>query len=186
MITDPTPATYHLHINTADGIFALHFWWWVSYITLCLAIWEVDKALFVILLVSVFTFPPLVVAWLVGTIKNVVHGRWRRAVSAFLGPPLAGVLFVVLSALGLDPDRIHFLLVKYPHQIEVSSTAGEGVRRNWSWGLDAAPLSPGVAYTLTYDPTDAESHLEKRPDKSVRPMGDHFYVVKESEDGSPL
>ena len=78
-------------------------------------------------------------------------------------------------------------MVKYPHEIEVhfSPSRGQAVRR-WSWGLDAAPLSPGVAYTLIYDPEDEALRAPRVPEKSIRPMGDHFYIVKESEDGSPL
>ncbi|WP_028218101.1 hypothetical protein, partial [Paraburkholderia oxyphila] len=182
MQSNPDP-----HSGNADRFSVVHFVWWTGFLLLCLVLWEFDKAVFGIFIVSVFLFPPLAIAWLVGTIGNTIRRRWRRAASALLGPPLAGALIVGLSSIGWDPDRVHFLLVKYPHEIEVHfSTSGEKAVHNWSWGLDAAPLSPGVAYTLTYDPTDAALHAGEGPDKSIRPMGDHFYIVKESEDGSPL
>jgi hypothetical protein len=62
----------------------------------------------------------------------------------------------------------------------------DGTFHSWSWGLDAAPLSPGAAYTLNYDPRDAELFERKSPDRSIRPMDDRFYVVRQSEDGRAL
>lgn len=154
---------------------------------LCFALWEFDKAVLVILLVSVLLVPPLLIAWLVASIRNAIGRRWRRAASAFLAPPLAGALMIGLPFIGLDSERIHFLLVKYPHEIELHFSPSNGKAfHSWSWGLDAAPLSPGVAYALNYDPADAELLAPKVPEKSIRPMGNHFYIVKESEDRSPL
>lgn len=170
-----------------DRFSTLHFAWWVGLLVLCLALWEFDKSVLTIFLVLIILLPPLLMAWLVGSVKNAVGRRWRSAASAFMAPPLAGALMMGLSCIGLDSQRIHFALVKYPHEIELHfSPSGGRAFHSWSWGLDAAPLSPGVAYTLNYDPTDAELLAPKVPEKSIRPMGDHFYVVKESEDGSPL
>jgi hypothetical protein len=170
-----------------DQFSTLHFVRWIGFLALCFALWEFDKATLTIFLASLLLLPPLLVVWLVGSINNAIGRRWRRAVSAFVGPILAGGLIMVLPRFGLDSERIHFLLVKYPHEIGLHFTtaAGKGTH-SWSWGVNAAPLSPGIAYTLSYDPTDAELFAPKVPEKSIRPMGDHFYVVKESEDGSPL
>jgi hypothetical protein len=174
-------------LTAIDQYSTLHFRWWIGFIVVCLALWEFDKAELAIFLVSLLLLPPLGIAWIVGTIRNAVKGRWRRAASAFLAPPLAGALITGLSLIGLDPDRIHFFLVKYPHEIEVRfSPSGGRAFYSWSWGLDAAPLSPGIVYTLNYDPKDAELLGAKTPDKSIRSMGDHFYIVKQSEDGSAL
>jgi hypothetical protein len=170
-----------------DQFSALHFAMWVGFLVLCFSLWEFNKAIITILLVSILLLPPLLITWLAGSIGNAVGRRWRRAVSAFLGPILAGGLIFSLPHIGLDSERVHFLLVKYPHEAELHFTSADGkVIHNWSWGLNAAPLSPGIAYTLRYDPTDAELLAPKVPEKSIRPMGNHFYVVKESEDGSPL
>jgi hypothetical protein len=170
-----------------DQFSALHFATWVGFLVLCFALWEFDKAIITILLVSVLLLPPLLIAWLAGSVGNAVGRRWRRAVSAFLGPILAGGLILALPHIGLDSERIHFLLVKYPHEAELNFTSADGkIVHDWSGGLNAAPLSPGIAYTLRYDPTDAELLVPKIPGKSIRPMGDHFYVVTESEDGSPI
>lgn len=175
------------HSGDADRYSTVHVVRWLAFLSICLALWEFDKAILGIALVCVVFLPPLAIAWLAGAIRGATRCHWRGAVSALLGPLLAGALILGLSSVGLDPDRIHFLLVKYPHEIEVHfSTSGEKTVHRWSWGLDAAPLSPGIAYTLKYDPTDGEWLAAKVPDKSVRPMGDHFYIVKESEDGSPL
>lgn len=174
-------------LTAMDRFSMLHLGWWIGFLVLCLALWEFDKAVLGIFLVSLLLVPPLGIAWVAGTIGNAVNRRWRCAASACLAPPLAGALIMGLSLIGLDPDRIHFLLVKYPHEIEVHfSPSGGSAFRSWSWGLDAAPLSPGVAYTLNYDPRDAELLAAKTPEKSIRSMGDHFYLVKQSEDGSAL
>jgi hypothetical protein len=170
-----------------DQFSALHFATWIGFLVLCFALWEFDKAIITILLGSVLLLPLLLIAWLAGSVGNAVGRRWRRAVSAFLGPILAGGLISALPHIGLDSERIHFLLVKYPHEAELNFTSADGkIIHDWSWGLNAAPLSLGIAYTLRYDPTDAELLVPKIPGKSISPMGDHFYVVTESEDGSPL
>lgn len=175
------------HRGDADRLSARHFLWWIGFLSLCLALWEFDKAVLGIILISAFLVPPLAIAWLVGAIRSATRRQWRRAASVLLGPPLAGALIFGLSLVGLDPDRIHFLLVKYPHEIEVHfSSSGENAVHSWSWGLDAAPLSSGVTYTLKYDPVDGELLAAKVPDRIIRPMGDHFYLVKESEDGGAL
>ena len=180
-------SNHNRHFGNEDRLSGLHFAWWVGFLILCIALWEFDKAVVAIILVSVFLLPPLLFVWLVGGIRSLACRQWRCAASALLGPPLAGALIFALSSVGFDPDRIHFLLVKYPHEIEIhSSISGKNAVHSWSWGIDAAPLSSGIAYTLKYDPTDREFFAAKVPAKTVRPMGDHFYIVKESEDGSPL
>ncbi|MCS6496808.1 hypothetical protein NX905_21420 [Burkholderia thailandensis] len=185
--TGVTQSNDNRQLGNTDRFSVRHFVRWFGFLSLCLALWEIDKAVVAILVVSVLFLPMLSIAWLAGTVQSASRGRWRSAASVFFGPAAAGVLMLAMSRVGLDPDRIHFLLVKYPHEIEVHASGSAGhVVRSWSWGLDAAPFSAGVAYTLKYDPTDRESSSAKVSDKSVRPMGDHFYIVKESEDGSPL
>lgn len=175
------------NLGNTDHFSALHFVRWVGFLSICLSLWEFDKAVVAVVLLSVFLVPLLSIASLAAAIRSANRRQWRSLASVLIGPPLAGALILALSFVGLDPDRIHFLLVKYPHEIEVrSSTSGENAVHSWSWGLDAAPLSSGIAYTLKYDPTDRELFSARVSDKSVRPMGDHFYIVKESEDGSPL
>lgn len=187
MTAGVTQLNHNRRSRDADRISAIHFVRWVGLLSLCLGLWEVDRAVVAIILVSLFLVSPLAVASIIGVIRSAARRQWRSVASALLGPPLAGTLILALSSLGLDPDRIHFLLVKYPHEIEIrSSISGKHTVYSWSWGLDAAALSSGVAYTLKYDPSDRELFSEKVPDKSVRPMGDHFYLVKESEDGGPL
>lgn len=174
-------------LASMDRLSVRHFLRWFGFISLCLALWEIDKAVVAILAVSVLLLPLLAIAWVADTLQSAARGRWRSAASAFFGPPAAAVFILAMSLVGLDPDRIHFLLVKYPHELELrASTSGATTVHSWSWGLDAAPLSAGIAYTLRYDPTDRESLSAKVPDKSVRPMGNHFYIERESEDGSPL
>lgn len=170
-----------------DRFTALHFARWIGFFVICFGLWEWDKAVITILLTTILLFPPLFVFWVSGSIENAIRRRWRNATSAFFAPLLAAGLLFGLSLVGLDSQRIHFFLVKYPHEIELyfSHDSGRAVH-SWSWGLNAAPLSPGIAYTLKYDPTDAELLAPKVPEKSVRPMGNHFYVITETEDGSPL
>ncbi|WP_233874581.1 hypothetical protein [Paraburkholderia adhaesiva] len=164
----------------------LHLAWWLGFAVLNFALWEFGKWMLCMFLVQVLLLPVLLIALFVGIIWNAVRRRWRRAASAFAGPLLTGALILGLLAMGLDSERLHFLLVKYPHEMELHFSPSHGrAFQSWSWGLDAVPLSPGVAYTLNYDPTDAELHKAATPDKSIRSMGDHFYLVKESEDGSP-
>jgi hypothetical protein len=170
-----------------DRFSPLHFAWWLGLFVLYFALWEFDKATVSIFFLSVLLLPPLLIGWLVGTIANAARRRWRRAASAFLAPLLAGTLAIALPCIGLDSERIHFLLVKYPHEIELHFPPSNAMSfHSWDWGLDAPFLGPGVAYMLNYDPTDAELHEARTPDKSIRPMGDHFYIVTESEDGSAL
>ncbi|WP_035547050.1 hypothetical protein [Burkholderia sp. 9120] len=173
--------------TAVDRFSARHFARWIGFLIVCFGLWEFDKGVIAILLTTILLFPPLFVVWVFGSMENAVRRRWRSAASAFLAPLLAVGLVLGLPFVGIDSERIHFLLVKYPHEIELhfSSNGGKAFH-SWSWGLNAAPFSPGVAYTLNYDPTDAELLAPKVPEKSVRPMGNHFYVVRESEDGSPL
>jgi hypothetical protein len=110
--------------------------------------------------------------------------RWRRATSAFAAPLLAIALIKALWFVGLDPDRIHFLLVKYPHELQIHfSPGGEQAYRSWDWGLDAPIAGPGSAYALVFDSTDSVALEKDVSGKSVRSMGDHFYLVEVSEDG---
>lgn len=173
--------------TTTDRFTARHFARWIGFLVICFGLWEFDKAVIAILLTTILLFPPLFVFWISGNVENAVRRRWRSATSAFFAPLLAGGLVFGLPFVGLDSQRIHFLLVKYPHEIELyfSSDGGKAFH-SWSWGLNAAPLSPGVAYALSYDPTDTELLAPKVSEKSIRPMGNHFYVVTESEDGRPL
>ena len=47
-----------------------------------------------------------------------------------------------LLFIGLDSDRIHFLLVEYPHEIELCFPCDDRKAfQSWSWGLEAAQLS---------------------------------------------
>ena len=170
-----------------DKFCSRHFLLWSCLLFIGIGLWEVGKAVTCNAVVSVLFLLPLSWYWLAGSIRNATQGRWRSAASIFLAPFLSGSLILALSLAGLDPDRIHFLLVKYSHENEIRTAGATGsLARSWSWGLDAAPLSAGVAYTLKYDPTDREMLSAHIPGKSVRPMGDHFYIVKESEDGGPL
>jgi hypothetical protein len=168
-----------------DKFSSLHFVWWVGFLALCLTTMQLERTPILMLFVAVLFLPPLTIALLVGIIGNSFARRWRRAVSALMGPLLAVALIKELWLIGLDPDRIHFLLVKYPHELQIHfSPDGEQASRSWDWGLDAPLASPGVAYTLIYDPTDSESFVESDSGKAVRSMGDHFYLVKDYE-GEP-
>ncbi|MBN3728390.1 hypothetical protein [Burkholderia sp. Ac-20379] len=170
-----------------DRISTRPFALWLGLAVIYVTVWELYKGVITLLLVSAFLLLPLAIGWLVGSLANAVRGRWRSAASTFLAPLLVGVLMMALPAIGLDSQRVHFLLVKYPHEIALHlEPHGTETFHMWSWGLNAAPLSPGVAYTLEYDPTDAILRAPKVLSKSVRPMGDHFYVVIESEDGTPV
>jgi hypothetical protein len=134
------------------------------------------------LLLSVLLLPPLAITWLVATISNLFSCRWRRAISAFVAPLLAIALLKGLWFVGLDPDRIHFLLVKYPHEFQLHfSPGGEKAYHSWDWGLDAPIVGPGTAYTLIFDATDSVALEKDVAGKSVRSMGDHFYLVEVSE-----
>lgn len=86
-------------------------------------------------------------AWIVGTVRNAADRRWRPAASAFFGPLLAGALIVGLASVGLDADRMHFLLVKHTHEKELHrSTIGENARHRWNWGGSRTTI--GVGFRL--------------------------------------
>lgn len=186
MTPDPIPSGPDPRLAERDRFSRFHFVAWLGFLLPCLVLWETTRSLLGLTALSLCVLPPLAIAWLVGTIRHGVRRRWRRAASALLGGPLAIALLVGLALVGLDPDRIHFLLVKVPHEIEIGALHdGKAAPHSWSWGLAAMPFSAGVGYTLEYDRTDAPRHLAGEPGKLVRSMGDHFYLVEESEDGSP-
>jgi len=163
---------------------------WFALIALCCLLWEIDHGNIFATLVAILGFPILAVANLIGAVRAIVFRKWRHLLSILLAPCLGiGVLGMIANGL-IDLDSIHFFVVKYPHELELHLLRSDRrAFRSWSWGLDAAPLAPGVAYNLVYDATGQvvrERELRKGNSIYARPMGGNFYLLAEAEDNDDV
>jgi hypothetical protein len=167
------------------------------YVGYCLALWagyeilwEIDKLSLLLAMCMLIGVPLSVTMWGVWTIGGLCRRQWRRAAAVCFAPLAAAGIVSVLFHAGLDPTQLHFYLVKGAHERELARLpAGERSYQQWYWGLDAGPLSAGIVYWLVFDATDGVMRRQTDDEDRgviVRALGDHFFVMEESEDGRAI
>ncbi|WP_124800754.1 hypothetical protein [Paraburkholderia phosphatilytica] len=163
---------------------------WLGLIALCCFMWEMDHGTILVALTAIFGFPILAIGSLIEAARASVLRKWRCLASLFFAPLVSIFVLSLIANRLIDLDRIHFFVVKYPHQLELRYLRSEERQyHTWNWGLDAPLLGPGVAYNLIYDATGKiiwGRKSEQGNSMFVRPMGANFYLVAETEDNDDV
>jgi hypothetical protein len=135
-----------------------------------------------LLFVPLLLLPTIVVAvaLLASLIGNAFKGRWRRCISAIVGPCVAASIFV-LGYLGIDRDRIHFDLTKsyYIQQIaQMPRVEDEPLFARFDWGSRGGVGVANIFYSLVFDESDevALPH-DQRSEQWKRRVGGQMYSI---------
>lgn len=134
--------------------------------------------------IDLLAFLFLTIAVLVSLCVNSILRRWRRLLSLLLTPVFLLTVVALLASVGLTADRIRFALTKNEYLAEIqrldANSAGPHVH-TFAWDDTFVAKS---YVTLVYDESDKiasrdNSQSESDEITSVRPLGDHFYLLDE-------
>lgn len=176
------------NITHEDRFSRTHLYIWLAFGALIYCSDELDRLLNLsYLLIPVILLPAAAVAivWLAGFTWNLWKRRWRSLASVVLAPVITVAIFGSLLKLRIDPDWIHFQFTRATYLRLAHESGGASPRHlQWDWGDTGAATGPNIFHTLVFDEADKplSGHPpadEQGPSISVRPMGDHFFLVTE-------
>jgi hypothetical protein len=150
------------------------------------AFYEFDEAIGLLLLIHVllWTGPWLILAWTGAMAVSLCRIRWRRLISAMIGPVLGFAIPFAYYASGISPR----FLIERPRfeRIIASLPKHERGRRVFYWDESGFAGLPSISSYIVYDETDTFAD-EVRAGRTrwashagVTPMGGHFFLVMES------
>ncbi|CAM3077366.1 hypothetical protein BUUB107078_08895 [Burkholderia ubonensis] len=136
-------------------------------------------------LIPVLFIPAAIIGiiWLISFGRCVWNGQWRTLASVILAPVLTFAFFGTLLKFKIDPDWIHFQVVRTDYLREIRESPGQSPKHHrWYWGDTGSAIGPNIFHTLIYDEADdplrGQTMAEEQDDSTdVRPMGDHFFLV---------
>ncbi len=176
------------NITHGDRFSQMHLYVWLAFGALIYCSDQLDRWLNLsYFLIPVILLPAVVVAitWLVGFAWNLWNRRWRSLVSVALAPVVTVAIFGSLLRLRIDPGWIHFQLTRATYLRLVHESEGASPKHlHWDWGDTGAATGPNIFHTLVFDEADKPPSGHPPADEqgssiSVRPMGDHFFLVTE-------
>ncbi|WP_414440434.1 hypothetical protein [Burkholderia sp. 22PA0106] len=163
---------------------------WLGWLALCCLLWMGSRDSVITHLMALLGFSILAIVACVETIRAVLRRRWRVLLSVLLGPLLSAGGLVLVANRTVDLDRLHFLVVEYPHEHTLRGMPGDAMKfGSWDWGIVAPLAGPGTAYRLVFDATGRfllQQQAKEGTSLYARPMGDGFYLVAEAEDNGDV